>query len=61
MTWANFSFYMSSSKEKKMARISQFFLIRWLVNVYKDHKIRQERKRTAYFEKRWEDKLRGLR
>ena len=62
MAWANFSFMyiVPLSKVRTMLKISQFFLFKWICDLWGIYKIHKERKRTAYCEKRWEMKLRGL-
>ena len=52
---------MSSSKELFMAsKTNSFFLTRWVKELVKERKIKEERKKTAYYEREWDKKLRGL-
>ncbi len=57
-----FSTYnVPSSKEFVMNKLFYFVSFKWVKDLRKAYKIKQDRKRTAHQEKRWEMKLRGLR
>jgi len=44
-----------------MNKLFYFASFKWVKDLRKAYKIRKDRKRTEYQEKRWEMKLRGLR
>jgi len=52
---------MPPLKEQVMSRLFYFISFRWVKDLRTAYKIRKDKKRTAYCEKRWEMKLRGLR
>jgi len=52
---------VSPLKEYVMNKLLYFVSFKWVKELRKAYKIKQDRKRTAYQEKRWEMKLRGLR
>ena len=57
-----FSLYnVPSLKELRMCTQDQFFLLRWINNYRQYRKIKKDRKKTAYYEKLWDMKLRGIR
>ncbi len=43
-----------------MSKVNQIFLTKWFSQVVKMYKSRKQRKQTAYSEKQWDMKLRGL-
>ena len=53
---------MSSLEENLMITIvNDFFLVKLVKKIIKEHKVAKQRKRIAYLDKQWDKKLRGLR
>ena len=56
-----FCFYVSLLKEPIMAsKANSFFLTRWIKELADERKKKEEKRKTAYYEKEWDKKLRGL-
>lgn len=56
-----FLFNIPLLKENAMSKLFDIVSLKWVKNLKIAYKRRQERKKIAYFEKRWDMKLRGLR
>ena len=57
-----FSIYnVPSSKEQTMDTLFYLITLKWIKDLRIARKKKKDKKRTAYCEKRWEMKLRGLR
>ncbi len=42
------------------SKANSFFLTRWIKELADERKKKEERRKTAYYEKEWDKKLRGL-
>jgi hypothetical protein len=61
VTWANFSIYkVLPLKEFAMNKLFYYISLIWLKNLREASKRRKERKKTEYYEKKWDMKLRGI-